>query len=131
MIQGTPRLILKKLLHIIKSAHDNIEDDNINIILGAERGTRSYMEKNNSIIENEDHTQAEYLTMITNFYLTISDGRILIKNLNNDKIFLRCEETCKQILKDKLTMMTLSFNNQITSDEQQVFRIGNKIKQYK
>ena len=87
--------------------------------LGSEKARTSFIEYDNLRVFTVDHTEKEYLDLIEYFYLTISDGQILIKALKSDRVFLLCKEQCKDVLKSELMKMTVKRSN-----EQHFFRIG-------
>ena len=79
-------------------------------MLGDRAGKNSYIRYQNDKADEETHTEQQFLSLIQNFYLEISDGIIKIKDINLNKIFLKFEN--EMIIKDDLDEMEIKFEKQ-------------------
>ena len=97
------------------------------IILGASNGTKSYIKSKNSILESIAHGSEDLTTVIDDFYLSLNNGQIIIKNLRTDEIFVRCETNCEHINKNDLKLMLVDgVNSGFGSKYASQLRVGKK-----
>lgn len=92
-------------------------------MLGLESGQYSYISLNNVVVESKRHNQEDYQSLINNFYVSISDGKVSVKSLTRNQFFIKFEDN--EIVKKNLQNMLVSqFNEQTRVKENQSLRIG-------
>ena len=92
-------------------------------MLGLESGQYSYISLNDVVVESKHHDQADYQTLINNFYVTITDGKVSVKSLIRNQFFIKFEDN--EIVKKNLQNMLVSqFNEETGVNENHSLRIG-------
>ena len=93
--------------------------------MGDDNGKKSYIQSNGSILERKSHTYTDFLALVKNFYVSIDDGQIVVKNLDYDKIFLQCKHKCENVVKDELDYLTVNGIKDLIDDaNDRYLRIG-------
>ena len=93
--------------------------------MGDKDGTHSYIKFDDDVVEDKTHSKNDYLTLVQNFYINVSNGRVLIKNLKTDKVFIRCQNECEKMNKNELDIMAVGGVAEINAiKNDKYFRIG-------
>lgn len=90
------------------------------IILGDRGGEKSFIRYKRVNVAEKIHTEQEFSSLVQNFYLTISDGIIMIKNINTNRVFLLLKDDA--ILKQEFNKMEIRFKKQ---NDKSSLAIGN------
>ena len=99
----------KRLINLQSNENNGLNSE-LEIILGDRDGKKSYIRYKSVTVDEKTHTEQEFSSLVNNFYLTISDGIIMIKIINTNKVFLQLKDDA--ILKQEFKKMEVRFKKQ-------------------